>query len=106
MSQISIVKLCTKITPLLLVLLLVAACKKNDAPETIDLSTNWRFSPDENNIGKSEKWYSVDFDDSQWLILDAGNRWENLGYSDLDGGGRGERPKFAARKCGSTPCKI
>ena len=27
-------------------------------------------------------------------------------YNDLDGGGRGDRPKFTAKNCGSTLCKI
>jgi len=51
---------------------------------TIDLSENWRFSPDDDNIGISEKWYSVHFDDSKWNMLDAGKRWEDQGYPDLD----------------------
>ncbi|MBN1349876.1 family 16 glycosylhydrolase [candidate division KSB1 bacterium] len=74
----------------LLCLILIAAfwmlsCDKTTLPETIDLHKSWRFSPDVNNIGKSEKWYSVDFDDSQWVLLDVGKRWEDLGYRDLDG---------------------
>ena len=84
MSQLSIVKLCAKIIHFLLILLLVAACMKNDSPETINLSTNWRFSPDENNIGKSEKWYLPNFDDTNWIKIDAGKRWEDQGYPDLD----------------------
>ncbi len=32
----------------------------------------------------SENWYSLDFDDSQWNTLDAGKRWEDQGYPDLD----------------------
>ncbi|NOX65944.1 MAG: hypothetical protein GXO85_09145, partial [Chlorobi bacterium] len=45
---------------------------KNDSPETIDLTTNWKFSPDEKSIGMSDKWYSIDFDDTQWNTIDAG----------------------------------
>ncbi len=56
----------------------------NCTPETIELEKNWRFSPDVNNIGKSENWYSPSFDDSQWAELNAGKRWEDLGYRDLD----------------------
>ncbi len=60
---------------------------KNDSPETIDILKNWRFSPDEYNIGKSENWQAIDYDDSQWDKLDAGIKWEEQGYPDLDGFG-------------------
>ena len=77
-------KLSLKLCLILFILSLTTSCVKNDLPETIDLSKNWRFAPDENNIGMSEKWYSVDFDDSQWVVLDAGKRWEDQGFRDLD----------------------
>jgi hypothetical protein len=67
-----------------LLFIFTTSCVKNSLPETIDLEKNWRFSADENNIGKSEKWYAIDFDDSKWAVLDAGQRWEDLGYRDLD----------------------
>ena len=58
--------------------------KMLESPETIDLSKSWRFSPDGKNIGMSEKWYALNFDDSQWDIIDAGKRWEDQGYPELD----------------------
>jgi len=58
--------------------------EKQKISETIDLSENWRFSPDENNIGVSEKWYAANYNDTKWDTLDAGERWENQGYKDLD----------------------
>ena len=69
---------------LLLSLFLFSGCQHSDSPVTINLSENWKFSPDENNIGISGKWYSPDFNDSQWDILNAGKRWEDQGYPDLD----------------------
>jgi hypothetical protein len=69
---------------ILLALILTIACVKTAPPENIDLEKNWRFAPDENNIGKAEKWYAPDFDDSKWVLLDAGKRWEDLGFRDLD----------------------
>ena len=74
---------------LLLALYLVSSCTqkkgKNDkSHETIDLSESWQFSPDENNVGISEKWYALHFNDSKWDTLDAGKRWEDQGYPDLD----------------------
>ncbi len=56
-------------------------------PIKISLNKNWLFHPDEKNIGVAEKWFSVDFIDSKWDTLDAGNRWENQGYPNLDGFG-------------------
>ncbi len=77
-------KLSTKLSLIFITLTLTMSCIKTNLPETIDLSNNWRFSPDEKNIGMSEKWYAVNFDDSQWAMLDAGKRWEDQGYPDLD----------------------
>ena len=78
-------KLITKLSIILFILTLTMSCVKNDSPETIDLSKNWQFSPDEKNIGITEKWYSVNYDDSNWDKLDAGKRWEDQGYPNLDG---------------------
>lgn len=47
----------------------IVGCQSSNSPQTIDLATNWRFSPDENNIGISENWYAVDFDDSHWAKI-------------------------------------
>ncbi|MEN8202256.1 MAG: family 16 glycosylhydrolase [Bacteroidota bacterium] len=52
---------------------------------TIDLSENWSFSPDRDNRGGAEKWHSPGFDDSEWDIINAGDRWEDQGYPGLDG---------------------
>ena len=62
----------------------IVGCQSSNSPQTIDLSRNWRFSPDENNIGISENWYAINIDDSQWTMLDAGKKWEEQGYPDLD----------------------
>ena len=80
----TIMKEPTKLSLILIVLTIMTSCVKNDFPETIDLQKKWKFAPDENNIGISEKWYSVEFNDSQWNTIDAGYRWEELGYRDLD----------------------
>ncbi len=73
-----------KLRIFLLSLFIVASCQQYRFPETIDLSSSWRFSPDQNNIGISEKWYSVNFDDSSWAVIDAGKNWEDQGYPELD----------------------
>lgn len=69
---------------LLPILILITSCAKNESPEYIDLSKNWRFSADESDIGKSQKWYSLNLDDSNWVLLDAGKRWEDQGFPHLD----------------------
>jgi fructan beta-fructosidase len=68
----------------ILSLLLVTACQQDRPRVTIDLSSNWRFSPDENKLGMSEKWYSYEYNDSNWTVIDAGKRWEDQGYPELD----------------------
>ncbi len=75
----------TKFFIILIFILNVAGCCKPDVPGTIDLSKSWRFSPDRHSEGITEKWYAAGFDDSDWDTLDAGIRWEDQGYPDLDG---------------------
>ena len=74
----------TKLNVFLLILFIVAACHQQKQLVNIDLSRNWRFSPDENNVGISEKWYSSLFVDSNWAVIDAGKNWEEQGYPELD----------------------
>ena len=64
---------------------LLFACQGWRTPRTLDISKNWRFAPDRGDQGLAEKWYAPDFDDSAWDTLDAGMRWEDQGYPDLDG---------------------
>jgi len=54
------------------------------SPLTIDVSKKWHFAPDEKNKGLNQKWYSNDFDDTNWAIIDTGKRWEDQGYPLLD----------------------
>lgn len=73
-----------KIELFLILLFFITACQQPKSPVTVDLSNNWHFSPDENNIGINENWYSINFDDSKWAVIDAGKSWEDQGYPDLD----------------------
>jgi len=74
-----------KFIAIALFFLLATGCQQHRSPQTIDLSRNWRFSPDKNGRGMTEKWYAVDYDDTHWDTLHAGERWEDQGYPDLDG---------------------
>jgi hypothetical protein len=71
----------------LLSALMILACQSSNNPDTIELSADWRFSPDEKDMGASEKWFAIDYDDSAWDVLEAGTKWEEQGYPDLDGYG-------------------
>jgi alpha-glucosidase (family GH31 glycosyl hydrolase) len=50
-----------------------------------DLSERWRFRTDPANVGVKEKWYSEDFVDTTWNLLQAGIDWEEQGYPGYDG---------------------
>lgn len=74
-----------KLILFLFILAVSLSCVNSNTQKTIDLVKNWKFSTDTDHIGHSEKWFALDFDDSKWDILNAGIRWEDQGYSDLDG---------------------
>lgn len=74
----------TKVKHNLILLLVITSCIFAQSPRTIDVSKDWHFAPDKKNIGMVQKWYSTDFDDSDWDIIDAGKRWEDQGYPNLD----------------------
>ncbi len=52
---------------------------------TFDLTKNWRFSPDQDDVGLMEAWFREDFDDNSWAVLQAGSKWEEQGFTELDG---------------------
>ena len=80
----SLVSKRTSLGVIVLAFLIIAGCQQSIPPENIDLSKAWHFSPDENNIGLTEEWFAINFDDSQWKLLDAGLKWEEQGFPDLD----------------------
>ena len=51
----------------------------------IDLTAEWRFAPDPDQAGLDKGWHLPGFDDSAWAVLDAGKRWEDQGFPNLDG---------------------
>ena len=72
---------------MLIQLILALGCQPKTIPDSIELSVDWRFAPDDKNIGVPEKWFAIDFNDSDWEVLEAGTKWEEQGYPDLDGFG-------------------
>ena len=53
--------------------------------ETLDLVRDWRFAPDPSEKGEQAGWFTADFDDGPWAVLDAGKRWEDQGFPEVDG---------------------
>lgn len=68
-------------------LLLLAGCQHARIAETISMAEAWRFAPDEDNAGLAADWQTPQFNDAEWDTLDAGLRWEDQGYKELDGFG-------------------
>ena len=52
---------------------------------TIDISKDWRFAPDREDVGIAQAWHHEDYADDSWGVLQAGLRWEDQGYPQLDG---------------------
>lgn len=52
---------------------------------SLDLSRDWRFAPDQEDLGSSQQWYKKDIVDTDWSVLQAGSRWEDQGFAELDG---------------------
>jgi len=51
----------------------------------IDLVADWRFKPDPDHAGAHHNWASPDLPDSDWATLQAGVRWEDQGFPNVDG---------------------
>lgn len=57
----------------------------------VDLPEVWKFSIDPDNQGARGKWYSKEFDDSDWQTLAVPGLWENQGVTSVN-------PRFADSK--------
>ncbi|MCB9769865.1 MAG: hypothetical protein H6752_16830 [Candidatus Omnitrophica bacterium] len=53
--------------------------------DSLGLLNGWRFKPDPGDLGFKQAWYAPYFQDDDWAVIDAGLRWEDQGFSDLDG---------------------
>ena len=67
--------------------LLFVGCQHARVPESIGLEKDWHFAPDATGGGLAADWHTPQFDDSTWNSIDAGLRWEDQGYEELDGYG-------------------
>ncbi len=55
-------------------------------PETwLDLTADWRFRPDPEQVGLGEDWHTFSYADEDWAVLEAGKRWEDQGLPAVDG---------------------
>lgn len=66
---------------------LVLSADTSVAAMSIDLTKDWRFAPDPDLIGEEQGWMQAAFDDSTWTLIDAGKRWEDQGFPEVDGAG-------------------
>jgi hypothetical protein len=67
----------------MLLLLHAGICAAGDT--RLDLTSGWRFRPDADNVGFAEGWHTASYSDHDWAVLDAGKRWEDQGFPDVDG---------------------
>jgi hypothetical protein len=56
-----------------------------DPGDWVDLTNGWRFRPDPARQGRNEGWQTPPFNDNAWTEIDAGKRWEDQGFPDVDG---------------------
>ncbi len=56
-----------------------------DYEEIVSLPEEWKFRTVSEQAGLRERWFAVDFDDSDWDAIRIGEFWELQGYPDYDG---------------------
>lgn len=62
-----------------------AAQQEGGTQDRVDVSKEWRFATDPEDVGTGERWHEPGFDDSSWARLDAGQPWTQQGYADYTG---------------------
>ncbi len=55
------------------------------AQSTLDISKDWRFIPETEDPANMEVYYREDIADGTWTVLQAGFKWEEQGFAELDG---------------------
>ncbi len=50
-------------------------------PSTTVLDSGWRFRTDPHNVGRSQQWYRMQLDDTDWQQLAPGEPWEFSGLT-------------------------
>lgn len=53
----------------------------------VELSNEWRFAPDHDDVGMGQGWFASDFDDRQWATIRSDRGWEPQGFEGYDGYG-------------------
>ncbi len=65
--------------------LLLSGAVAAPAADWIDLASDWLFRPDPQNVGLCEGWHTPPYADGEWATIQAGTRWEDQGFPDVDG---------------------
>ncbi len=67
-----------------IVFLVFTGCKSGVETQRMDITADWKFKADEKNTGLNDQWYKTNLKDADWVILQAGDKWENQGFKELD----------------------
>jgi len=70
------------IFPLLLLVLILAACSRSGDQDFLSLNSGWKF-----RTGDDLSWSSPGFDDSSWGTIDPATIWEDQGFKGHNGFG-------------------
>ena len=66
---------------LVLAALLTGSVAGGDTGATVELVEGWRFKPDPDDVGMGEAWFAPAHDDVEWAVIDAGEHWEDQGWT-------------------------
>ncbi len=61
-----------------------AMCGAAVEPGSIALDGAWKFRPDPRQSGGDAGWAAPDFPDGDWALVEAGARWEDAGFPEVD----------------------
>jgi alpha-glucosidase (family GH31 glycosyl hydrolase) len=67
--------------------ILVAPIAESTYKVYADITKEWRFKIDKEDVGEKEQWYAANFNDTSWEVIDGGMRWDELKeeYKHYDG---------------------
>lgn len=69
----------------MLIGLIAMVCALSSDPTSLDLTAAWRFKPDPNDVGVKQAWFAPEHADVDWATIDAGHRWEDQGFPEVNG---------------------
>lgn len=58
--------------------ILVAPIAESTYKVYTDITKEWRFKIDNENVGEREQWHTTNFDDTSWEMIDGGISWDEV----------------------------